>query len=85
MTILVFYIYVLKSLRNGKRYVGYTKKTPLERLKEHHSGSNKWTKQNGPFMLIYQEEIANSIQARQRERFLKSGQGRKWLDENVDY
>jgi hypothetical protein len=35
----------------------------------------------GDFRLIFTEEYTDHAQARIREKFLKSGQGRKWLDE----
>lgn len=73
-------VYVLKSLKNGKRYIGSTRKDANVRLKEHNSGSNKWTKQNAPFKLIYKEIFLTYTEARKREIFLKSGQGRKFLD-----
>ena len=76
----MFYVYVLVSLRNSKRYVGYTKLLPEERLKQHSAGTNKWTSQNGPFELVYTEEYVTSVEARKRERFLKMGVGRKELD-----
>lgn len=79
----MFTVYVLRSLKNKKRYVGYTSKESLERLHDHNTGSNKWTRANGPFVLIHSEEYADRKSAMQREKFLKSGQGRKWLDENV--
>ncbi len=76
-------IYVLRSLKNGKRYVGYTGKSVDERFHEHLSGTNQWTRQNGPFVLIHTETFVDQQIAMQREKFLKSGQGRKWLDENI--
>jgi len=76
----MFNIYVLKSLKNGKRYVGYTSKSVQERFLEHNSGKNTFTRQNKPFMLIYSEEYKIKEEAMKRERFLKSGQGRKFLD-----
>ena len=76
----MFYVYVLVSLRNSKRYVGYTKLLPEERLKQHSAGTNKWTSQNGPFELVYTEKYVTSVEARKRERFLKMGAGRKELD-----
>jgi len=79
----MYHIYVLRSLKNNKRYIGYTSKDVLERLKDHHQSSNKWTRQNGPFKLIYSEAYDEKHSAVRRERFLKSGQGRKWLDDNV--
>ena len=77
------YIYVLKSLKNGKRYVGSTKILPEERLKQHNYGSNRWTKQNGPFEMIYKEKQFSIIEARKREKFLKSGVGRQFLDRTL--
>ncbi len=79
----MFTVYVLKSLRNSKRYVGYTGKSADQRLKEHNGGSNKFTSQNGPFELIYTEVYPTKTEAIRREKFLKSGIGRRWLDENI--
>ncbi len=76
----MFNIYVLKSLRNNKRYVGYTSKDVYVRLKEHNNGSNKFTSQNGPFIMFYSESLPDKTSAIKRERFLKSGQGRKFLE-----
>jgi putative endonuclease len=75
------YVYVLRSLKNGKRYVGSTKEKPGERLKKHNWGTNQFTKRNRPFILVWQEVYASVKEARQRENFLKSGAGRKFLDE----
>ena len=80
----MFYVYVLKSLKNGKRYVGYTSKGVFVRLKEHNRNCNKWTRQNGPFKLMYFERYNNKTEAIKREHFLKSGQGRKFLDSDLD-
>lgn len=79
----MFTVYVLKSEKNGRRYVGYTGKEADVRLKEHNTGSNKYTRHNGPFILIYTERYEEKTEAAMRERFLKSGQGRKFLDEKV--
>ena len=76
----MYYIYVLKSLKNQKRYVGSTGLLPEERCRQHNTGSNKWTKSNGPFILVYQEGYLTNTEARKREGFLKSGAGRKLLD-----
>ncbi len=73
-------VYVIKRLKNGKRYIGSTRKNPEQRLKEHNQKSSKWTSQNGPFELFYKEFFLNYSEARKRELFLKSGQGRKFLD-----
>ncbi len=54
-----------------------TSKKPSERLKEHNKGINKWTKENGPFKLIYWEKFFCKKDAIMREKFFKSGQGNK--------
>jgi putative endonuclease len=76
----MFTVYVLKSLRNNKRYIGYTSKTAEVRLSEHNGGSNTFTRQNGPFVLIYTEPYEEKHLAILREKFLKSGKGREFLD-----
>jgi len=35
----------------------------------------------GSFNLLYTEEFPDYKPARKREKFLKSGQGRRWLDD----
>jgi putative endonuclease len=80
----MYYVYVLRSLKNKKRYVGYTTKAPLDKLKEHNDGATRWTRHNRPFVLLHHESYDMSRIARQRELFLKSGNGRRWLDEMLD-
>lgn len=76
-------VYVLRSSKNHKRYIGYTSKDPNNRLHDHLTGSNKWTRQNGPFCIIHLEAFEDKTEAIKREKFLKSGQGRSWLDQNI--
>ena len=79
----MFAVYVLRSLKNKKRYIGQSSKDVFIRLKEHNRGCNKWTRENGPFTIIHFEYYETRTEAIKREHFLKSGQGRKWLDENI--
>ena len=76
---LMWYVYVLKSDQDGKRYVGLTSKHPCARVKEHNYGSNAWTKQHRPFTLLGFELFEQRNEAGKRERFLKSGHGRQEL------
>jgi len=71
------YIYFLKSSKNNKICVGYTETNPPERLKQHNQKSNKWTRENGPFLLLYYEKYFCKKDALMRERFYKTGIGRK--------
>ena len=77
----MYKVYVLKSLKTGKQYIGFTAKTLQERLEEHNHHCNKWDIGNSPFKFIYHEEYPTKQEAMKREKFLKSGQGRKLLKE----
>jgi len=76
----MFYLYFLKSRKNGKFYTGVTEKDPKERLLEHNSGSNEWSRNNKPFILVYFESYLCKQDALHREGFYKSGFGRKIRD-----
>jgi len=73
----MYYVYILQSQKNEKSYVGCTGKLPEIRLNEHNVGTNQWTKVNGPFKLIYYESYMCKTDALRREKFFKSGLGRK--------
>mgnify|MGYP001564917449 CR=1 FL=1 len=75
----MYSVYVLRSLKNGKRYVGLTRTSVEERIRQHQSGSSQWTRQNSPFELVHTEEFPTRALAQRRERFLKSGHGRDLL------
>jgi putative endonuclease len=73
-------LYVIRSITDNFRYVGIT--NDLERrLKQHSAGLNKSTRLHKPFKLVFSEEYKNYKEARKREIFLKSGVGRKFLND----
>jgi putative endonuclease len=72
-------LYVIRSTENGRRYVGITHDLP-QRLRSHRKKASKGGQLLGSFALIHREEFPSYETARAREIFLKSGQGRKWLD-----
>jgi len=74
--LIMFYVYFLESLKNGKIYVGQTSKTPGERLKEHNLGTNKWTRNNRPLKLVYYESYLCEEDSKLREKFYKMGFGK---------
>jgi putative endonuclease len=79
----VQYVYVLESLSNSKRYVGSTGQDLSERVRQHNRGATSWARRNGPFKLLYWEEYPDKTVALRRERFLKTGVGRRIRDELV--
>lgn len=66
----MFYVYVLKSKKDDKCYIGST--TDLRRrFKEHNKGLVSSTKPRRPLELIYYEAYASEEDARRRESNLK--------------
>jgi putative endonuclease len=74
----MWYIYVLKSLKDGKLYVGMSE-NPDRRLLDHNSGMTKSIKSRRPFKIIYKEECGDRMVAREREKYMKSGAGRRFI------
>lgn len=73
-----FYVYVLESLKDRERYIGYTENLN-RRIEEHTKGLSFSTKVRLPFKLIYFEGCLNEEDAKRRERYLKTTQGRRFL------
>jgi len=74
----MYYVYVIYSLSYNNYYTGSTENLE-NRLKEHNSGKCKYTSGRMPWQLVYKEEYSTRSEAMRREKFLKSGQGRKLL------
>ena len=77
-TLPMVYIYVLKSLKDRKLYTGSTKNLS-RRIKEHGEGKVFSTKSRRPFVLIYYEACLSESDAKRRERYLKTGMGKRYL------
>ena len=74
----MYFVYVLRNQTTGRYYTGYCA-DPIQRLGQHNAGVTKSTKSRGPWELVYQEGFQTRGAAIQRERYLKSGQGREEL------
>ena len=77
--IVMFYVYILKSEKDGKFYIGSTKNIE-QRLYRHNKGLVKSTKNRTPFVLVYYERFLTLSEARRRERKIKSYKGGKAFD-----
>jgi putative endonuclease len=75
----VFYCYVLRSQKTGRRYVGSCENL-AHRLYRHSTGQMKATKHGVPWSLIHRESFTNRREAVQRELYYKTGRGRDELD-----
>ena len=72
------YTYVLKSEKDGNLYTG-TASDLRERLRQHSKGLVSSTKHRRSLKLVYFEACLNKDDAYRRERYLKSGMGKRYL------
>ncbi len=72
------YVYVLESMKDNKRYIGYAPNL-RQRLEAHEKGKSLATAPRRPFKLVYFEGCTNLKDARRREHYLKGTQGRRFL------
>ena len=73
------YVYVLKSQVAPKVYVGETADIPEERLAEHNSGSNTYSRKYKPWSLVSYIAVNTETEALALETYLKSGAGRAFI------
>jgi len=73
-----FYTYVLKCERTGTFYTGATSDLD-KRLEQHMKGQVYYTKSRLPVILIYFEACLNKDDAYRRERYLKTGMGKRYI------
>lgn len=75
------HVYVIQS-KEGHRYIGTT--TDLgKRLFQHQNHLAGWTKRGTKWELIYSEKFDTYPEARKREKWLKTGVGREFLDKHL--
>ena len=74
----MYYVYILKSLKNGKYYTGCSNDLK-KRLYLHNQGKTKGNKSFRPFELVYQEEYSGLSLARKREYYIKSQKSKKYI------
>ncbi|WP_430973168.1 GIY-YIG nuclease family protein [Sunxiuqinia rutila] len=73
-----YYTYVLRSLKDGKNYTGYTQNLKL-RFEQHINGEVASTKHRRPLILIYFEGCLDKQDATHREKYLKTHYGKLFL------
>jgi len=72
------YVYVLKSKKDNKFYVGFTKNLKL-RFEQHTKRLVASTKDRGSLVLIYYEACLDQRDATHREKYLKTFYGKMFL------
>lgn len=81
---MIYYTYVLLSKKDGNLYTGYTNDL-RRRLLEHNNGDVSSTKHRRPLVLIYFEGCLTQSDAMRREKYLKSGNGKIYLENRLKY
>ncbi len=76
----MYFVYVLKSIKTGNFYKGLTNNLD-RRIEEHSSGKSPTTKTQLPLVLIHVEECLTRAEARDLEKYFKSGYGREIIAE----
>ena len=72
-------VYILRSLRDDSLYVGTTERTAEERLREHNAAKTEGIRNRLPYTIVRVEHYEHFEIALARERFFKTGKGRKVL------
>jgi putative endonuclease len=67
----MFYVYILKSTKNGRYYIGHTHDLN-DRLSRHNNGQTKSTKSGAPWQTVHTEEYSTKQEAYRREFEIKS-------------
>jgi putative endonuclease len=78
----MFYTYILKSKKDDKLYIGFCENLK-KRVIEHNNGFVNATKNRRPLILIYYEACENKVRALEREKYFKTGFGRRFLKKRI--
>ena len=74
----MYVVYAIKSRNKNFIYVWMTNNLS-RRIYDHQNWKNISTKAYAPFDIVYTEECENSLEARKREKYWKSGFWKKTL------
>lgn len=79
----MYYVYILRSLKDNKLYIGFTSLHPNKRLKKHNKGDTISTNPRRPFTLLYYEAHTSEEDVRRRERYFKTDKGKSSLKQMI--
>ena len=75
--------YILQSKSTGKFYIGSAEDLP-SRLAEHLRGHSPYTRNRGPWVLVYSEQHSLLAEARRRERQIKSWKSHRSVQDLIN-
>ena len=76
-------VYILKNDITGRYYIGSTNNL-ARRLRQHQLGYTRTTRVLKTLHLVYKEEFSSIIEARNREKKLKSYKSKKYIEKLVN-
>jgi len=76
---MAYYVYILRSFKDGTYYVGSTQDLD-SRIKRHNQGRTKYTKPKRPWELVYHEEHPDRSSAVKRELEIKNRKSKKIIE-----
>ncbi|MFC2138683.1 GIY-YIG nuclease family protein [Bacteroidota bacterium] len=72
----MWYVYVIYSIKFDRIYVGMSE-NPERRLRDHNSLKVESTKAYTPWKIVMIEEVGDSTEARELEKYYKSAAGKR--------
>jgi putative endonuclease len=79
----MYFTYIQQSEQTGRYYIGSTQDISA-RLKEHNTGKSPYTSYQRPWKLIYHESYSTLVEARRRERQIKSWKNPNYMIKTLD-
>lgn len=79
-----WYTYILQSKKDNQWYTGYTEDL-RKRFSEHNKGLVYATSKRRPLTLVYYEACMDERDAKMREQYLKSGQGKRYIKNRLKF
>lgn len=79
----MYFVYVLKSLKDNKYYIGSTSNLD-KRLVRHNKGWSRYTKNKGPFEVAYKEEYITLSETKKREHYVKSLKSKRVIEKLIN-
>lgn len=78
----MYYVYILRGAKDF--YTGSTNDL-RRRIVEHQNGKSFATRNKGPWRLVYYEACESEKDARIREKYLKTGWGKRYLKGRIKH
>ena len=75
----MYFTYILQSIKTGRYYIGSCDNV-MVRFKQHNSGQVESTAPYRPYLIKRVERFKTRVEARQREKFLKSKKSKRIIE-----